>query len=137
MQARTAKNEKKLASASSYGGKIRARKRADDVPLVITSERQLQWLIDSDDSANASQLSGNSSIIGAEAAHKPHGTSQSKARNNNSTKAAAGASGDDSSNAGKNGRGRGRASNSKKRKNSNDSREEAPKKPRDHQTQNK
>lgn len=46
--ARNAKKEGKLASASSYGGKIRARKTANDTPTVIMSESQLHSLIDMD-----------------------------------------------------------------------------------------
>lgn len=49
MMARKAKVDGKIASASSYGGKIRARKTLDDAPIVITNERQLQTLIDSHD----------------------------------------------------------------------------------------
>lgn len=44
--ARTAKKDGKLSSASSYGGKIRARINADDPPILITTERQLLALID-------------------------------------------------------------------------------------------
>lgn len=49
LMARNAKREGKLASASSYGGKIRARKYSDDAPIIITSESQLQEIIDDDD----------------------------------------------------------------------------------------
>lgn len=52
-----------LASASSYGGKIRARKRADDAPIVITSASQLQMLIDADNfSSDMSHAPINTSI---------------------------------------------------------------------------
>lgn len=37
--ARKAKKDGKLASASSYGGKIRARKSLDDAPILITTEK--------------------------------------------------------------------------------------------------
>lgn len=61
--ARKAKKEGKLASASSYGGKIRARKLANDMPIVITCEQQLQLLIDYDNecdmSLNTSQQTKN------------------------------------------------------------------------------
>lgn len=46
--ARNAKKDGKLSSASSYGGKIRARKTEDDIPTLITNEQQLLALIDSD-----------------------------------------------------------------------------------------
>lgn len=47
LMARDAKKQGKLSSASSYGGKIRARKNPNDVPIVITSEKQLNALISS------------------------------------------------------------------------------------------
>lgn len=43
--ARNAKKDGKLASASSYGGKIRARVSADDAPTTILSQRQREALI--------------------------------------------------------------------------------------------
>lgn len=46
LAARTAKKDGKLASATSHGGKIRARKSTNDVPITITCEKQLQTLID-------------------------------------------------------------------------------------------
>lgn len=81
LRARKAKAENKLASASSYGGKIRARKRADDMPLVITCESQLQALIDSDDSTNTSHVSLDTSNASADTAA---GTSQQTATINSS-----------------------------------------------------
>lgn len=66
LAARKAKAEKKIFSASSYGGKIRARKRADDAPIIITCANQLRMLIDSDETANTSCLSINSSNTSAE-----------------------------------------------------------------------
>lgn len=48
--ARKAKFAGHLASVSSLGGKIRAKKRASDAPTVIVSEKQLQTLIQMDDS---------------------------------------------------------------------------------------
>lgn len=48
LMARNAKKEGKLASASSYGGKIRARKSVEDVPTLITNENQLLALIEDD-----------------------------------------------------------------------------------------
>lgn len=62
--ARNAKKEGKLASASSYGGKIRARRSVDDTPTLITSENQLLALIDcdvSDMSSSTVQHSANTS----------------------------------------------------------------------------
>lgn len=44
--ARTAKKEGKLASASSYGGRIRARKSKEDAPSIIYTEMQIQKLVD-------------------------------------------------------------------------------------------
>lgn len=46
LMARKAKKDGKLASASSYGGRIRARRSTNDPPIIITSEKQLQALID-------------------------------------------------------------------------------------------
>lgn len=62
--ARRAKKEGKLASASSYGGKIRARKSTNDAPSVIVCEKQLQLLIDDngDSSNNSIMYVSNSSI---------------------------------------------------------------------------
>lgn len=62
LMARNAKKQGFLASASSYGGKIRARKNVDDVPSLITSESQLQSIIDSDMSLNTTQHTNNDSI---------------------------------------------------------------------------
>lgn len=53
--ARKAKKDGLLASATSYGGKIRARKSIDEPPTVITTEKQLQALINTqDDNLNSS-----------------------------------------------------------------------------------
>lgn len=46
--ARKAKQEGKLASVTSHGSKIRARKSNNDVPIVVVSEKQLHTLIDMD-----------------------------------------------------------------------------------------
>lgn len=51
--ARNAKKDGKIASASSYGGKIRARKYIDDLPILITTEYQLQTLIETEDTNNS------------------------------------------------------------------------------------
>ena len=48
LMARKAKQDGKLASATSHGGKVRARKSANDAPIIIISESQLQTLIDLD-----------------------------------------------------------------------------------------
>lgn len=66
MIARKAKKEGNLASASSYGGKIRARKSLDDAPMVITSEKQLLKLMSSADvdTDNSSiQLDSENTIV--------------------------------------------------------------------------
>lgn len=46
LMARVAKKQGKLASALSSSGKIRVRKHADDVPIIITDEYQLKTLIE-------------------------------------------------------------------------------------------
>lgn len=46
LMARNAKKEGKLASVTSYGGKIRARKNQSDAPTLITHQTQLQNIID-------------------------------------------------------------------------------------------
>lgn len=74
LSARKAKNDNKLASASSYGGKIRVRKQLSDVPTVITSAAQLRMLIDADDTNNMSQMTINSSDMSTDNAP---GTSRS------------------------------------------------------------
>lgn len=48
LMARTEKRDNKLAWVSSYGGKIKARKIISETPLLITSEKQLQALIDTE-----------------------------------------------------------------------------------------
>lgn len=48
LMARKAKQDGKLASATSHGGKIRARKSTNDAPIIIYSESQLRTLIDMD-----------------------------------------------------------------------------------------
>lgn len=54
LMARRAKKDGKLASASSIGGKLRVRKHANDAPVTITNEKQLQLLIDMDYDDNSS-----------------------------------------------------------------------------------
>lgn len=58
--ARNAKKDGQIASATSYGGKIRARKQLDHPPTLITSEKQLMALINSD----AANESGNTHSSG-------------------------------------------------------------------------
>lgn len=87
LQARTAKKENKLASASSYGGKIRARKRADDAPIVITSASQLQMLINTDNVSDMSHASINTSTGTVEnASSSSHGNTHHRSNNNNSNR---------------------------------------------------
>lgn len=77
--ARTAKRDGKLASATSHGGKIRARKNANDAPIVITSENQLQTLIEME--------SGDSSIDSIQPvddAHNVHHTKKNEEPSNTS-----------------------------------------------------
>lgn len=62
--ARTAKKEGKLASATSNGGKIRARKCIDDAPSIIYSERQLHEIIErnnNNQSISSNQLTSDCS----------------------------------------------------------------------------
>lgn len=99
--ARNAKKDGKLASASSYGGKIRARKSLDDAPIVITTEKQLQSLIDndvsyvSDNSNNSVQLVDDNTVIHqstprptTNGANKPRKASTSTQKTNEAHKAA-------------------------------------------------
>lgn len=90
--ARQAKKEGKLASATSYGGKIRARKSLDDAPTIITTETQLKCLIDSDQSStnHSAQCVDSSMEIIDNTPNKtaPNATSsakktEKKTRNNN------------------------------------------------------
>lgn len=57
--ARRAKKDGALASATSFGGKIRARKNADDAPTTILSEHQLLSLIESDCGDNTNSMSAS------------------------------------------------------------------------------
>lgn len=96
LQARNAKKEGKLVSVTSYGGKIRVRKNASDIPVSIVNERQLQTLIDmeladtSSDSlqfADASDLSApsTSTKLTTNASHKPNSYKPKKQNNNKHT----------------------------------------------------
>lgn len=63
LAARLAKKDGKIASATSHGGKIRARKSANDAPIVITNDKQLQTLIEMDHantSTDSHQLNNDS-----------------------------------------------------------------------------
>lgn len=81
LTARKAKADKKLASASSYGGKIRVRKRANDAPVIITSASQLQVLTEQDTSKNTSFVSISSRNDSAETAQIQANINQSQATN--------------------------------------------------------
>lgn len=85
--ARRAKKEGKISSVSSYGGKIRARKSQNEAPIVITTEKQLQALIDLDydscsESDNSVQLIGNEMKV-----NQTSSTQSSKRDNNNNNTA--------------------------------------------------
>lgn len=54
--ARNAKKEGKLASATSFGGTIKARKNANDAPVTITYERQLLILIETEDALSTDNI---------------------------------------------------------------------------------
>lgn len=84
--ARNAKKDGKLFSASSYGGKIRARKSEDDMPTVITNERQLQAIIEdegSDMSYTTVQQSTNTSSSSSVAIVSPSASNSGNANSNN------------------------------------------------------
>lgn len=92
--ARTAKRDGKLASASSFGGRIRARKSIDDAPILIVSESQLQALIDADDTntsisqqhaqelMNSSHSTSQQSRTSTESASKPNSRYRNRSRAN-------------------------------------------------------
>lgn len=90
LMARKAKKEGKLASASSYGGKIRARKSHNDAPMIITSERQLLALIeheydlcsDSDNSVHTTGSDADNSIKTLDN-EKINGSNKSKKQHKN------------------------------------------------------
>lgn len=69
--ARNAKKEGKLASATSYGGKVRARKHLTDPPTIIASENQLLALIHQDDADDFESISHTDEMMNAS-----HSTSQ-------------------------------------------------------------
>lgn len=81
--ARIAKKEGKLASASSYGGKIRARKSVNDAPSIIYTKEQLKELIESDNNSNqsidTSQLSSDCMETNTSTQNTPtHNSAQKK-----------------------------------------------------------
>lgn len=69
--ARNAKKEGKLASATSYGGKVRARKHLTDPPTIITSEKQLHALIQQEVDDELESISHTDEMMNAS-----HSTSQ-------------------------------------------------------------
>lgn len=81
--ARKAKKDGKLASASSYGGKIRARKSLDDAPILITTEKQLQLLIDAhdDNSTNSLVQLVNDNMVTQQSTPKPSTSQHSEPHN--------------------------------------------------------
>lgn len=95
--AREAKKLGKLASVSSYGGKIRVRKSINDSPTVILSERQLNAIIDMDYNDNSTDTNQHASDMSVQStstqistnAHqynngdKPHQRRQHRTSNNN------------------------------------------------------
>lgn len=89
--AREAKKAGKLATVSSYGGKIRVRKTINEAPIVIMYEAQLQTIIDTgcaDSPTDTSQHASDTSIQSTstqknENAHK-HTQNRMKPRNSNS-----------------------------------------------------
>lgn len=94
--ARKAKKEKKIASVSSNGGKIRIRKNQDDTPITITTENQLKSLIDSNENSETNtndvvqrtaNVASTSQTTQTTAAQKT--TSTSNSRNNNNHKSSA------------------------------------------------
>lgn len=46
VMARRAKQEGKLATATSYGGRIRVKKHAEDMPVIVNSKTQLESIIE-------------------------------------------------------------------------------------------
>lgn len=89
LMARNAKKDGKLASATSFGGKIRARKSEDDIPTLITHEQQLLALINddvSDMSFSTVQQSTNTSIASTTANVSPSTSHNSNQGNDNARK---------------------------------------------------
>lgn len=86
LAARMAKKEGKLASATSHGGKIRARKSANDPPIIITSDKQLRRLIETDEantSTDSLQLNNDSMTFTASTSQA---NTQKKTNTNNARK---------------------------------------------------
>lgn len=84
LMARTAKKDGKLASATSHGGKIRARKSTNDAPITITHEKMLFKLIhmEYDDTSTESIQHNDDSI----ASNASASTSTSRQINTKDTK---------------------------------------------------
>lgn len=74
--ARNAKKERKLYSASSSNGRIRVRKFNNDLPIVITSEQQLNLLINVEASDAIELYSENSQLV-----EEPNNASTSTQKN--------------------------------------------------------
>lgn len=66
LMARNAKKEGKLASATSYGGKIRARKSSDEPPIIITTHKQLQAMIDYEYDSDGDTDTDSVQLIGSD-----------------------------------------------------------------------
>lgn len=88
LMARKAKKDGKIASASSYGGKIRARKSLNDAPVIITTQKQLTELIDQEDDSCGELSDSSVQYIGSEtdrstASHTSPSHKQSTSEKNN------------------------------------------------------
>lgn len=85
LMARNGKKDGKLASASSYGGKIRARKSPNDAPILITSEIQLQALIDTENTINSLQSQQHADEM-MNVSHSTSHNSQEQSTSNSTSK---------------------------------------------------
>lgn len=85
--ARRAKKDGKLASATSFGGKIRARKQRTDAPILITNENQLLTLIGTEQSetTNESTQHGENEME-TSVSSQPSNSQRSNSTNRNRTK---------------------------------------------------
>lgn len=87
--ARQAKKGGNLASATSFGGKIRARKNRSDAPILITNEKQLRMLIDTEQSDTQNiptQPEANDMDIDGESQTSKPSRSSSANRNRNNNR---------------------------------------------------
>lgn len=82
------KKDGKIATATSYGGRIRVRKYINNAPYTITSESQLQAVIDLDTANNtaesyqsADNIDNSNNIINI----SPNSTSSQRNKDNTST----------------------------------------------------